>query len=442
MRYIAITILLCISLTGCATTWTGLGVQELLQPPKLSQEQTDIYNALTRSVGESITLNYPRRGENTSAFVVTNLDNDPADEAIVFYTKDFTSSTGGLSLRINILVQEHGQWHSACDIGVSANYVQEMDILDVEGYPYMAISFNQPNSQLEQIKFFRFNGSMLYDMFNLNSEAYEIYDINDDGTKEFISINSEYPEHQMKQSTATISTISQKGLIPITSTAMDPTVETYIQINKGYLLSGEPALYIDGARDSSTTVTQVISCRDFPIVNHTYSELDSFIIDQTVRPYGLLCTDINGDGVFEIPTVIPIPNYEYSSSSNALLFTRFLVVDDHSIVESRVAYVDYQYGYCFELPRQWDYSIITVTKDDNLGQVNFFEYYSVEGVVMGQLCSIRVVNSSEFLENLNSDGFNLLKENGNLTYLYKNFDLADSALNLTIEEVVQHFELL
>ena len=67
MKRILLALLLCTSLTlsGCAYGQTG--IDGMLKPPKLSDQQNEIYAALQASVGKNITLKYPRTGDFTSA---------------------------------------------------------------------------------------------------------------------------------------------------------------------------------------------------------------------------------------------------------------------------------------------------------------------------------------------------------------------------------------
>ena len=95
------------SLTGCTFSTS---IETLLTPPKLTKQQQQIYNALTNSVGNSITLQYPKTGENLSSFIISDLDDDGEAEAIVFYKKN--SAAGEDELRINVLDIKNGKWSS------------------------------------------------------------------------------------------------------------------------------------------------------------------------------------------------------------------------------------------------------------------------------------------------------------------------------------------
>lgn len=70
-------------LCGCSA---GFFSGDLLTSPRLTDEQTEIYNALTASAGR-VDLRYPHTGSYRSAFVIRNIDNEPTDEAIVFMSR-------------------------------------------------------------------------------------------------------------------------------------------------------------------------------------------------------------------------------------------------------------------------------------------------------------------------------------------------------------------
>ena len=78
-----ISFLMIFGLSGCSMGQSG--IDGLLSAPKLTEEQSEIHEALIRNVGNDISLKYPKSGENRSAFVIENIDNEPTEEAIVFF---------------------------------------------------------------------------------------------------------------------------------------------------------------------------------------------------------------------------------------------------------------------------------------------------------------------------------------------------------------------
>ena len=99
-KLIAVCLVVMFLLTGCNYTQTG--IEDLLKPPKLSEQQNEIYTALQASTGSNIRLVYPRKGDFTSAFLINNIDDESTQEAIVFYMReDNVNATN--TLRINVL---------------------------------------------------------------------------------------------------------------------------------------------------------------------------------------------------------------------------------------------------------------------------------------------------------------------------------------------------
>ena len=90
-------VLLAFFLSGCSI---GVNVDNMLTPPKLSGQQEQIYQALKDTTGSAISLKYPKSGSYLSAFIVSDIDGDGLDEAIVFYEKNGVANAGS-GLRIN-----------------------------------------------------------------------------------------------------------------------------------------------------------------------------------------------------------------------------------------------------------------------------------------------------------------------------------------------------
>ena len=103
-----------LAMTGCSPV--NFNVDNILTAPKLTEEQSEIHEALISAVGNNITLKYPRNGANRSAYVIADIDGEDSDEALVFY--EYTG-TGGESdgLRVNLLDKNSdGKWVSVKEI--------------------------------------------------------------------------------------------------------------------------------------------------------------------------------------------------------------------------------------------------------------------------------------------------------------------------------------
>lgn len=110
-----------LALCGCS----GASIENLLTAPKLTQEQSKIYQALINSTGSSVRLKYPRGGEFRSAFVLQNIDDEPGDEALVFYESQSVQS-GESALRLKVLDQYDGEWQAVYDLACVGSEVDSI----------------------------------------------------------------------------------------------------------------------------------------------------------------------------------------------------------------------------------------------------------------------------------------------------------------------------
>ena len=120
--------LLALLLTSCSGV--SLRVDELLSPPRLTAEQSAIYDAIETAVGtDSFKLKYPRRGDYLSACVLTDLDRDGTDEAIAFYE---LTVNGVTSAWMSILVQKDGVWKSRQELPGEGAEIDFIDFAPVD----------------------------------------------------------------------------------------------------------------------------------------------------------------------------------------------------------------------------------------------------------------------------------------------------------------------
>lgn len=123
--------------TGCELTFSS--VDNLMKPPKLTEEQNRIDAALRDSVGDAINLVYPKTGDYKSAFIVENIDDEDSTEAIVFYK----TNAGTGSVRMNILDQQNGEWVSVWDnTTVNGTEIEKVSFIKTGGRVYLVLGVN------------------------------------------------------------------------------------------------------------------------------------------------------------------------------------------------------------------------------------------------------------------------------------------------------------
>lgn len=429
-----------VMLTGCSYNQTG--IDAMLKPPKLSDQQNEIYAALTASVDKgSIRLKYPRKGKFTSAFLVNNLDDEPSQEALVFY--ELTGSAAGtMSLRINVLDQQNGKWVSMQDIGAGAgtSEVEKVSFVTVEQKIYVIIGFNLASTTEKSVAMYSYENGTLNEKFRTNCSNYEVIDLNNDGSSEIVTLTQKKNEAGNTTVTAELRRITTYGESQILSVAqMDPNVTEYKYITVGQLGDGRNALFLDGLRGTSVYMPEILAC-------DSNQQIENLMYDGNTMQYlegvdqwtfDAPSIDLNGDGVVEIPVKVPAPGYENTEKHQQEFFTEWYTYEDEALKLQKTTYVAPK-GYIFTIPESWigKVTVQYVSNDDELVIYRYEEGKPPEQ----RLVAIKIVKRVNYEREANRKGYTLLRDNGQILYTYQIYENS-GGLSITPEQVVNGFQI-
>ncbi|MEG2813476.1 MAG: hypothetical protein RSA79_02640 [Oscillospiraceae bacterium] len=427
-----------ILLTGC--TYSNAGIDTIMTPPKLSKEQNEIYAALSENVGKNIKLKYPRSGEFTSAFLIANIDEEPTDEAIVFY-ENSNNSTATMPIRIKVLDQINGKWVSRCENGVEASEIEKVSFVNVNNQIYIIIGFTLLSKSEKTVKMFRFNEGMLKEISTDLCNNYEVIDIDGNGIDEVVIVSNKAQKDKEKNLVASVNEISLSGLTATTTVKMNSDVVEYVNINSGIIYGGKPALYLDGLLGNSKLSTEILILKDKKLTNLIYNEFsEKKIVEKTVRPLGSYSIDIDNDGIFEIPTVKPVPGYENTPKYQTQYFTDWSYYKDFKMEIKETSFVSYQLGYALIFSDEWR-DKITLEYNIANNEASFYSYLPKEEKIGELLFSIKVLKKSEYDPDKKHSNYDVLKDNGQLIYMCNNNYYNDD-LKINVQDIKECFMLL
>ena len=414
-------------MSGCSF---GGSVDSLLSAPKLSEEQSAVYEALIKSVGKDIRLKYPRSGEYRSAFVFAEIDGEPDREAVVFYEKAGETEGGG-NVRINVIDRRGGKWTSVYDHAGAGTGIDRIIFSELgeSGRQNVIIGYTLLSGE-RSVQIYGYENGLLSTEYSDSYSTMFSADLERDGKNELILIR---PGNQMrKASLSSVSTDPESGVIAETgSVALDESAAEFVSVAAGYVGKETPAIFIDGLSGGQLT-TEIIYSVDGQLRNPLYLG-ESGLIEKTRRPAGYLCTDIDLDGVIEIPTLTLFPGYSEDASGTKLYSTDWNVFDNYSITKKYSSFYNVSDGYCFILPSRWD-GVVTVKRDAATGEAVFCKFRSDLENSTVELLRIAVASEEETGALLN-EGYMVLKSNNKTNYLVKCPDLEDEPLTLTGTEI-------
>ncbi|MBR4097072.1 MAG: hypothetical protein IKK42_07210 [Oscillospiraceae bacterium] len=428
----AVALFAAFTLSGCSST----SVDTLLAPPKLSEEQTAVYEALVKSVGKDIRLQFPKSGDYRSAFVFADIDNEPENEAIVFYEKAGEVHSGA-NIRVNIIDKRDGKWTSVYDhagIGTEIDRIIFSEIGEREkgiiiGYTLLSGEKN--------VRVYSYSDSMLIPEYSDSYSTMFVTDLERDNRNELVLIRPN--SSNQKASVGLVSTGVNGRMSEISNVALNENTTDFVNIASGYVGSGTPAVFIDSLSGGRLT-TEIIYSVNGQLRNPLYLG-ESAMIEQTVRPAGYPCTDIDLDGIIEIPTQTLFPGYSESTVGIKLYSTEWNVLDNYNITRKYSSFYNISEGYCFILPSRWDGGVVTAKPDSVTGEIVFYKFRIDLNNSTSELMRIAVVTEEETPAMLD-EGYFLVKSNGNTNYLVKCPDISDEPLILTGTEISNSFFIL
>lgn len=418
--------------TGCAI-WSG-NIDALLSPPKLSNQEEAIYQALTSSLDGKISLKYPKTGEYLSAFIVANLDDEPSDEAMVFYEKTgFTADE--TSLRINILDQKDGRWTSVFDrvadgSEVETVYISKLGTSDVISI-IVGYSMLQGEKQFDIYTYDSINYTLVETLTD-NYSLINVEDVDNDGYNELFTVTgntaSSYAEAKLLK-------LDENGQYIRTRVAMDSNTTDYIQCL--YSSSDEvtsKVIFVDSLIATGMIETEILQVHDNDQILENTSVLDTMSVSDTIRPSGYTSCDIDGDGSIEVPVVTTFTGYESLSDTEQLKMTNWLTYQNQELMVKYSGYYSINDGYFFALPERWKGNV-TVKLDTTKNDVVFYEYDGDINSSTTELLRLTVTDENDYTI-LKKQGYQLMRSNNSSYYLAKVSKNTNSNLEVSIAEVL------
>lgn len=400
--FIALTFSLAISLNGCTFSTS---IDTLLSPPKLTSQQEKIYEALTNSVGENIDLQYPKSGDNLSAFTIADLDGDGTDEALVLYCYNKEDE-----LRMNVLDETDGKWLSVSDLPAAGTEIEKIDIkpLGEAGNINIVIGYTVTSGAGKTVAVYQYKNSSLGMAFSSTYDYYYTDDFDGDEKNEIFMIQN--ITNTEEKSKAVMYEIDIAGLYHPHEVELNSLASDCAKISFGTLYDGSNGIYIDESVGTSIIQTEILK-----VYKNGISAM-KFDVEKTKRSSGYLSIDIDGDDTIETPIQNELfPGYS-ETDSDKIYITSWLTMSKDGLMEKYSGYYSLSSGMAFMIPSSWDGKVTCVS--DPIREEILFKKFNgtIENSTDVLLC-IAPSKSEEQAEDFRTDGYSEVNTVNGLYYL-------------------------
>lgn len=435
------------ALGGCLLTgllsscsMVSANTEDLLEPPQLSPDQAALAEALERGLGtDDFTLKYPISGENRSAYLLCDLDNEPSNEAVVFY-----QLTGNDTIRMNILDQnERGEWESVYDMAGAGDDIYTVDLASLSSLDRndLIISWKDRGRTELDIEIYSYETGTLSNLFSGSGDRIYFMDINEDGYSEMVLLgwaSSRDPSLQIVRRAG--SRVIARDEIILSSRAID-----FTGLTLGKTLDGETAIYVDELISSSSAATDIVVLNGFnmdvvtAVEPSEEDERPDSLYDQTIRPAELTCQDYNGDGITDIPNSTLMPGYSSSDVDENIYRINYQNLYDGELLPAYSVVSNQEMGYIFLMPDSW-VNKVTVRRITETNEWQFVVYGSDLNSSGTVLLSLKVSSHQDYQDKFSTGVYFPLATKGIFEYT-ASIPNADHELSITESEVRSRFQL-
>lgn len=431
-------------LSGCQ--FSGFDTLNLMKPPKATGDEANIQQVLEEVGGPDITLKYPQKGAYRSAVVMYDITGNGQEEAIAFYTSNKAKDT---SLHMTVIGEQEGNWSNWGDFAGAGSAVDRICFGDMDGDGTKEIIVGWTNAfttTLNALSIYRYqSGKIVQVDVDYSYSAIAIADFDkDSGDEILITTLNNVTEDFISDARLLKMDHETKQVNNISRVELDPTIVRYEALTVGNISPNVLGVVIDGYKSDTLMQTEIVywdgkkGSLMAPISMKSGSNV-------TVRPTSTVSSDIDGNGIIEIPLVLNMPGItSKEDGTEPCYITRWswydVTKDNFEYVYNMVT--NFSDGYGFQIPEEWD-GKVTAKVETETKTLTFYEWVD-DGVVGAQgvaLLKIQVFSDAEWEDGNKTEGFAVLrKQNGRVFAVA--FPNPDNKLSLNYQQAQNSFKLV
>ena len=323
--------------------------EDLYSLPSLPAEYTELNNCINQIIDSGAEYAAPVSGTNIQPVQMKDLDGDGQQEAVAF----FRNSADEKPLKICIFTAVGDTYEQSAVIEGSgtAIYSIEYSDLDNDGRQELIVGW-RVSTDAQALTVYSLRTGQPEELMRTNYVKYAITDLDQDQMQELVVLRSD----EEGSGLADYYCWQDGGVLNLGSSARISSTMAELsgqqgRVQKGTLRDGEPALFITGVEDSVWAITDILAAREGELYNLLLSDMTG-VSGEIVAYQGLVPTDINSDGITELPQ--PVVTLGQDNSASQGQWVNWRTYDSAGTAELALStYHNMEDGWYLQLPKEW-----------------------------------------------------------------------------------------
>lgn len=424
------TVLMLMLLTGCSPRT----LDELYTLPKQSAAYYDLQESIDQIMSSGAVYSGPAAGANQQPVQLVDLDGDGTDEAIVFL-----KASGDHPLKVYVFAGRDDHYENVAVVEGEGSGFDVVEYAQLDGEPGMEMILGrQLSGQVAQtVSAYTYRDAQMIEVMNCIYSEFKVVDLDGDAKKDVFVLQTEtekgvgvaqlyrWQDGRMKQEHEASMSVGAKQVKRIIT---------------GYLEEHIQAVFVASAYEEDAIITDIFAFADSAFENVAIADQRE-VSAQTVRSHNVYATDIDGDGIIELPMLQVLPSYVTGTETQ-------WVIDWYSLTPTggqkakMTTYHNFVDGWYLELPRHWRDQI---TVDTNSASPNMTAHtvskwldYDTEPQ---EIFTVYAITGKNRTEQAQADGKFLIAEKGETVYA-GSFGSCDWAKSLSQQELTAMFRFI
>ena len=365
-------------------TTTFQPLDSLMKPPKVDGENLSVQLAFEENVGTDYILKRPIKGSYRSAYTFIDLTGDKNKEVIVFYSK---ADNLGI-VRMNVLINNDGQWESIADFQSVYYDILEVDFADLNGDGNKEIIVGWTIFEDSYSKYVRIyeiskneNSYKIYPIYGDNYSMFKAVDIDYNGVTDLLTIKHN-AVGGLTENTASFLVYENRQVSEKASFVLDRSINSVGAINYDYLDdSKQTRIFVDGYKNDGGMLTDCFVWNNGSDGFARCFVSGNSVASLTSRTTAVFCKDVHSDGYIEVPMEDFLPNIsgnntldEADKPGTSIITWLWFNGNEAELAGSHI--ILSQYGYSFWFEQSWRDNVSV----ENNAEKNLLTFWSIKYV--------------------------------------------------------------